>query len=155
VVDPLHLKTLALALACACTLIPSALADPGVVPPPTAASAEEGPEGVTLTWNAPVAADGVVGYVVYREDQAIATVTDTSYVDADGNSTNVYEVRAVDAEGRHSAPVPAAMLTNHCFTLKHEFSFVVLTPEDCLPGGIQTASNAAQTLHNPPIFDAQ
>lgn len=152
----MHLKILALAAACACTLLPSALADPGPVPPPTVAWAEDGPDGVTITWQAPVVADGVDGYIVFREGQAIASLPDTQtqYVDADGNSTNVYEVKSVDDAGHRSAPMLVAMLSSPCYLLDPSTPpFLFIDPAHCVPGSIHTGDNMARTLHDPPILD--
>ena len=152
----MHLKLLALAAACACTLIPSALAEPGVVPPPMAAWAEEGPAGVTISWQRPVADPGLVaGYLVFREGQLIASVTDLQYVDSEGNSTNVYEVSSFDDEGHHSVPVFATMVKGQCLVV-YELGHILpasVAPLECIRAVLPMGGNLARTLNDPPILD--
>ena len=78
---------------------------------PTGVAAAATADDVLVSWNAATGDPAVTGYRVFRDGTQIATVTDTSYTDADRpNGTYAYTVVAVNSRGA-SQPSDAASAT--------------------------------------------
>ncbi len=77
------------------------------------AAAAISPSQVDLSWNASTDNVGVDSYVVYRDDNPIATVTGLSYSDTglDAESEYSYQVSAVDAAGNPSPRTDPQVVT--------------------------------------------
>lgn len=71
--------------------------------PPQDLSALPGSESVSLSWRQ---VTGAAGYRLYRDDELLAELTDTSYVDSalEPSRWYSYHVVAVDAEGHSTGP---------------------------------------------------
>ncbi|CAN5824568.1 hypothetical protein BH23ACT2_BH23ACT2_19470 [soil metagenome] len=79
---------------------------------PTNLSANVDGDAVALSWGAATDNSGSVSYDIYRNDRVIATVSGTTYRDAEvqGSDAQRYTVRAADARGNRSAsPAPVAV----------------------------------------------
>jgi len=69
--------------------------DPITKSTPTAKPENLAINGSAISWSA---ADGAIGYIVYKDGKYLASVTGTSYVDNSG-STGIYSVRSLNSIG--------------------------------------------------------
>lgn len=80
---------------------------------PAALTASATESGVTLAWQASTDNRAVVGYVIYRDNTVVATVSEVSWTDGSvaGSTTYRYDVVAFDAAQNYSAAGTATVTT--------------------------------------------